>query len=147
MANLQRAIEIAVAAHAGQTTKNGDPYILHPLAVMSMLYTHEEKIVGVLHDVIEDTTIDDLLAEGFDDNVIGALEALNHIKGIPYDEYIEIVAQNILAVKVKLADLKHNMDVSRLHPPIQEYFRKKMFDKYIPAYQRLKQVLDEHLER
>lgn len=129
MADLEKAITIAVQAHTGQTDKVGQPYILHVLTVMFSLDTTEEKIVGVLHDVIEDTTttLDDLRAAGFSENVLSALNALTHPKHEPYETYIQRVSENPLATRVKLADLEHNMDARRfatLDPDFPERIKK-----------------------
>lgn len=121
MSNLQRAIEIAVESHRGQLVKSGEPYITHPLTLMLSLQTEEEQIVAVLHDVVEDTdvTMDDLKREGFSANAIKAVELLTHESTVAYDDYIQEVGGNPLARTVKLADLRHNMDFTRL-PEIQE---------------------------
>ena len=145
---LDQAISIAVEAHRGQKTINGEPYILHSFHVMNQMNTEEEKIVAVLHDVIEDTEITfDYLYTIFEFPICRALKALTHLPGEPYLEYIERVAKIWLAINAKLEDLKHNMDISRLvgsdlSKPIivEQYFRDKIFDKYIPAYQRLLQA-------
>lgn len=112
---LTMAIDIAVKAHRGQVDKNKEPYILHPLAVMGMMDTHEEKIVAVLHDVIEDTnvTIMDLTFKGFGGNIMSAIEAITKRDTETYFEYIHRVKKNPLATKVKLADLKHNSLLER----------------------------------
>lgn len=146
---LEKAISIAVEAHRGQKLVNGEPFILHPLHVMFQMKTEDEKIVAVLHDVIEDTEITiDYLSDFFKFPIIQALIALNHPHGEPYlSEYIERVAKNWLALNVKIEDLKHNMDNSRLIGSdltktivVKDHFRGKIFEKYIPAYQRLLQA-------
>jgi GTP diphosphokinase / guanosine-3',5'-bis(diphosphate) 3'-diphosphatase len=83
MSTLDRAIQIAVTAHAGQIDKGGEPYILHPLRVMLRMRNEEERIAAVLHDVVEDSdsTFESLIAEGFSPNVICALEALTKRPG------------------------------------------------------------------
>jgi (p)ppGpp synthase/HD superfamily hydrolase len=113
---LDRAISIAVQAHAGQPNKDGSPYILHPLRVMMAMHSDEERIVAILHDVVEDTgvTIDDLKKEGFGDSIFEAIKLLTHEKGVPYDEYIARIKPNELARKVKLADLNDNADLRRM---------------------------------
>jgi (p)ppGpp synthase/HD superfamily hydrolase len=121
MATLEQAIEIAVKAHSGQTDKAGKPYILHPLRVMFSLTTESERIAGVLHDVIEDcqVSIEDLVASGFSKEVIGAIEAVTkrpEEKGSDegYQEFVARAAANPIARRVKIADLRDNMDVTRL---------------------------------
>jgi guanosine-3',5'-bis(diphosphate) 3'-pyrophosphohydrolase len=113
---LEKAIRIAVEAHAGQVDKAGRPYILHPLTLMMQMESDEARIVAVLHDVIEDTdvTAADLAAAGFPDAVLAALALLTHRKGVPYEEYIQQIKRDPLATQVKLADLAHNLDIRRL---------------------------------
>jgi (p)ppGpp synthase/HD superfamily hydrolase len=114
MSDLQRAIEIAVLAHKGQSRKNGDPYILHPLRLMHAVPSTREKIVAVLHDVVEDTsvTMDQLKSEGFSPEILDALALVTHDGNEPYDEYINNIKTNPIARSVKLADLRDN---SNLH--------------------------------
>ena len=116
MTNLEKAIAIAVEAHAGQVQKNGDPYVLHPLHLMMQMETEAEKIAAVLHDVVEDTewSLADLQAEGFSDEVLVAIGLLTSQPHMTYEQFIEEIAPNPLARKVKLADIAHNMDVRRL---------------------------------
>ena len=117
MSTLQRAIEIATEAHKGQYDKSGKDYIGHPLRVMEMGKTDEEKIVGVLHDVIEDTdwTFEALAEEGFSKEIINALRCVTKIsENENYDDFIERVKKNPLAVAVKINDLSDNMDIRRL---------------------------------
>lgn len=114
---LERAIEIAVEAHKGQIDKGGSPYILHPLRVMMSVDLELEKIVAVLHDVVEDSnwTFEDLLAEGFSIEVIEALQSVT--KESPdedYDLFIQRAIHNPIGRKVKLADLRDNLDVTRI---------------------------------
>ena len=116
--NLERAIEIAVSAHKGQLDKGGNPYILHPLRVMMALDLEDEKIVGVLHDVVEDNdewTFEKLEIEGFSLSVIDALKSVTKLsENEDYDAFITRSLANEIGKKVKMADLRHNMDVSRI---------------------------------
>jgi (p)ppGpp synthase/HD superfamily hydrolase len=115
--NLARAIEIAVAAHRGQTDKSGAPYILHPLRVMFALATDEERIVGVLHDVVEDSawTLAQLAAEGFSPTVLAAVEAVTRSPDdADYAAFIARAASTPIARAVKRADLLDNLNASRL---------------------------------
>lgn len=114
--NLTDAILIATRAHRTMVDRAGKPYILHPLRVMLRMDTETERIVAVLHDVVEDTwvTLDYLRHErGFSDEVIEALDALTRREGEPYFDYILRVKANPLATKVKLADLADNLDPAR----------------------------------
>jgi (p)ppGpp synthase/HD superfamily hydrolase len=114
---LSKAISIAAQAHEGQFDKQGKPYILHALFVMNEQISVKRKILGVLHDVVEDTdvTIEDLRTSGFPSDILKSLERLTHDNiNQTYDEYIEEISNDEDAVAVKLADLKHNSDISRL---------------------------------
>lgn len=113
---LERVAEFSKKAHEGQFDKGGHPYYLHPQCVANMGTTEDEKIVGYLHDVIEDTkyTIDDIKALGVNDRCIEAIKCLTHDKSVPYDEYVTNIKKCELARKVKMNDLKNNMDISRL---------------------------------
>ena len=110
------ALSIAKKAHAGQVDKAGIDYIQHPLYVASQVKTEQEKAVALLHDVLEDSDITaaDLLAYGLSNEVVTAVQTLTKKKGQSYQEYLEKVKSNNLARVVKLADLKHNSDLSRL---------------------------------
>ena len=138
MSTLKRAIEIAAEAHCGQVDKAGNDYIGHPLRVMAAGKTTDERIVGVLHDVIEDSdwTFEMLAAEGFSDEVIEALKCVTKLSDIePYDKFIARVKTNPLAVAVKLNDLSDNMDIRRLpYLPDKDVKRLK---KYLKAYKQL----------
>lgn len=114
---LNKALDIAYKAHLGQTDKAGAPYILHPMRVAMHCETEEEKIVALLHDVVEDTsvTFEELKSEGFSDEVLTALKCLTRTEDEEYETFIRCVATNPLAIKVKIQDLKDNMDVSRLN--------------------------------
>ena len=142
MATLERAIEIARQAHAGQVDKGGADYIGHPLRVMERCETEEQKIVGVLHDVIEDSdwTIEMLEEEGYTPDIIDALKCLTKTsEDEKYDDFIARVMTNPLAVKVKHYDLEENLDVSRLDSLTDvDIARCK---KYLHARDRLKAEL------
>lgn len=138
MATLERAIEIATQAHHGQFDKAGNDYIGHPLRVMVMGRTIEEKIVGVLHDVVEDSawTFEQLAAEGFPALVIEALRCITkQSESEPYDKFIARIKHNPLAVAVKLNDLTDNMDIRRL-PYLSDKDVKRL-KKYLKAYKQL----------
>lgn len=110
------ALSIAKKAHAGQVDKAGIDYIQHPLYVASQVKTEQEKAVALLHDVLEDSDITaaDLLAYGLSNEVVTAVQTLTKKKGQSYQDYLEKVKSNNLARVVKLADLKHHSDLSRL---------------------------------
>lgn len=118
MKNSQEEIarNIAEKAHDGQFDKGGAPYIEHPAHVASMVEGDTCKAIAWLHDVVEDTptTFEELEKQGIKSEVIEALRLLTHEKGVPYFDYIKSIKTNPNAVKVKLADLRHNSDLSRL---------------------------------
>jgi len=115
---LIKAFKICLDAHRGQLDKAGEDYCLHPITVMVNLAdsTNDEKIVALLHDVVEDSewTLADLVEEGFSVDVFIAVDMLTRKSNFSYSEYIKGVARYPIAVKVKIADLEHNMDTSRL---------------------------------
>ena len=116
MTQLEKAVSIAVEAHHGQKDKTGAPYIFHPLRVMARVHSDAEKIVAVLHDVVEDTdwTFDRLRKEGFSAEVIQAIDCVTKREGEPYEDFVKRSAANPLARRVKMGDLEDNMDIRRL---------------------------------
>ena len=129
---LNKAIIIAVSAHKGQIDKGGQPYIFHSINVMMKMNTIEEKIVAVLHDVVEDTsiTMGNLKEAGFGDNILIPLKLLTKSKGVNYMSYIKNIMANPVAKKVKLEDIKNNMDLTRILLPTQEdYERNSKYEK------------------
>lgn len=138
---LEKAIQIAVDAHMGQKDKMGSPYILHPLRVMQNVDTTDAKIVAVLHDVVEDTeiTFDQLIEKGIPKHLVITLRLLTHNNNLSYEEYIENLSENPLAVQVKLADLRDNMDLRRLKNVTDEDVER--MKKYVTNYNYLKSFL------
>ena len=135
---LAKAITLALKAHEGQVDKSGMPYAGHIMRVMAAGRTIDEKIVGVLHDVVEDTdwTFERLAAEGFSAEVIEALYCVTKLsESEPYDKFIARVKENPLAVAVKINDLTDNMDIRRL-PYISDKDVKRL-KKYLKAYKQL----------
>ncbi len=131
--NTKKAINIAYNAHMGQFDKMGIPYIFHPFHLAEQMDTEEECIVAILHDVVEDTkiTFEDL-EKDFSSQVIEALKLLTHDKKIPYDEYILNLKDNPIAKKVKLADLMHNSDITRLERiTLKDVIRNKKYENAI----------------
>ena len=142
MSTLERAIQIATDAHHGQVDKAGNDYILHPLRVMELGNSLEEKIVGVLHDVVEDTdwTFERLADEGFSPIILDALRCVTKLsEDEPYDHFISRVQANPLAIAVKLNDLSDNMDIRRLKTLTEKDFIR--LQKYHKAYWRLKEAM------
>lgn len=114
---IEKALAFALEAHRGQTDRQGRAYILHPLHLMAQMDTDEERLVAILHDTIEDSdrTLDDIRALGMPEVVVEAVALLTHDKeGEPYMEYVGRLKSNPIARKVKLADLQHNMTISRM---------------------------------
>jgi len=131
---LEAAIKIAVEAHSGQLDKAGQPYVLHPLKVMLSLNNEKDRVVGVLHDVIEDTNItyEYLKANGFEGEteILEALESVTKKEEETYEEFIDRVALNSIGKRVKLADLQDNMDLSRItNPTTKDFERLKKYEK------------------
>ena len=134
---------LAAKGHMGQVDKGGHPYILHPTRVMLSCKTVEEKTVAMLHDLLEDTayTEDDLREEGFPAEIIEAVVCLTKTEGEEYADYVERVCQNKLAARVKLADLKDNMDLNRLPGLTPKDFQR--LEKYLRTKIRIEQALEE----
>ncbi|MCA9955420.1 MAG: GTP pyrophosphokinase [Ardenticatenaceae bacterium] len=130
MSTLERAIAIAAEAHAGQTDKAGVAYILHPLRVMLMLETEAERIVGVLHDVVEDTavTYEDLRVAGFTEEILAALDSVTRRDDEDYEAFVRRAGENPIGRRVKLADLKDNSDLSRIPSPTEKDYAR--LEKY-----------------
>lgn len=138
---LNRAIYIAIDAHDGQLdTQNGRPYIEHPFRVMNAGFTLQEKIVGVLHDVIEDTdwTLEQLSEEGFSDEIVNAVDAMSRRDNESYDNFILRIQENPLAVRVKINDLSDNMDLRRLNEI--QYQDLARLQKYLRAFKQLTEI-------
>lgn len=134
---LEKAIFIAVTAHKGQVDKGGNPYILHPIRVMVSVKTIEEKIVALLHDVVEDSdiTIDQLRNEGFSESTLEAVLLLTKSPGCSYEDYLRSIKSNSLALEIKKADLNDNLDNSRLSELTPSDY--KRIDKYKKALKLL----------
>lgn len=137
---LYKAIKIAEKTHRKQTDKFGAPYLGHVMRVMNAGKTLNEKIVGVLHDVIEDCpelTLEDLRDEGFSEEIIFAIDCLTKTDDLlNYDVFIKKVEQSPLAIAVKINDLRDNMDLTRFGSLITERDHKRL-NKYLKAYQYL----------
>ena len=123
----EKAYEIAKKAHLGQVDKAGEDYIKHPEKVASFVKTDEEKAVAYLHDVIEDTelTLEDLCEYDFSKEVIEAVDIITKKRGEDYQSYLNSVKKNKLARAVKLADLRHNSDWTRLAKVTEKDIKRK----------------------
>lgn len=130
---INTALQIAVAAHRGQLEKNGNPYVFHPIRIMLKMPTIETKVVALLHDVVEDTTITiDYLREVFPEEITDAVMAITKSGLQTYDDYLATVKANEIARIVKLGDLEDNMDLSRI-PKLSEadYTRTKKYQQAV----------------
>jgi len=131
---IEKALRIALEAHENQTDRYGAPYILHPLRVMMTLTDETEKIVAILHDIIEDSswTGEMLLQEGFEPLIVSSIEALSKTPGEEYMEYIRRTTLNSITINVKLADLADNMDLTRCTELTADDLQR--FNRYINAW-------------
>ena len=137
--NLERAIEIAQEAHKGVKDKGGHDYINHPIRVMHAMSNDQEKIVAILHDVVEDSdwTFERLKEEGFEDSVIESLRCVTkYSEEEDYQEFIRRAATNKIATKVKMADIEDNLDLSRLGTLTEKDLTR--IEKYKKALKHLK---------
>ena len=135
----KKALKLSFEAHKNQVDKSGMPYVYHPFHVAEQMKTEETVIVALLHDVVEDTdlTLDDIRAQGFPESVVEALALLTHDDAVPYLDYVAAVKKNPIARAVKLADLQHNSDLSRLDK-IDEKAERRV-EKYQKAIAILKE--------
>ena len=113
----KKAMILSFEAHKNQRDKSGIPYVFHPIHLAEQMDDENSTIVALLHDVVEDTayTLEDLEQMGYPEVVLDALKLLTHDKAVPYMDYVAAIKENPVARKVKLADLRHNSDLSRLN--------------------------------
>ena len=134
----QQAVILSVAAHSGQLDKSSVPYILHPMAVASRCKTEDERIVAVLHDVVEDTELTlESLMEFFPAPIVEAVDAITHRKNEPYDDYLDRVILNKIALPVKIQDIHHNQE--RMNFLEDEETKKRLIKKYDHAIEFLRE--------
>ena len=133
----KRAMKLCFQAHRDQTDKSGIPYVFHPIHLAEQMPDEDTTVVALLHDVVEDTdcTIEDLAAMGFHDRVLAAIELMTHTEGVPYLDYVAKIRENPIARTVKLADLKHNSDLTRMDA-VDEKARARV-EKYAKAIRLL----------
>ena len=124
--NINKALNLMYEAHKGQKDKGNIPYVFHPYHIAEQMNTEDEIIVALLHDVIEDTnfTLEDIKSYGFNNNIIEALKVITHDKKTNYTDYINKISKNKLATKIKIRDLKHNIDISRIPNPTEEDYNR-----------------------
>ena len=140
---LETAIRIAAKVHRGQVDRFGKPYILHGMRVMMRGHDLEEQILGALHDVLErsELTVDDLLKKGFSPRVLKALQHITRVPQETYEQYIDRVMEDNLAIRVKLHDLADKMDL--LHVDQLDPADLKRYNKQLTAYHRMKKLVEE----
>ena len=137
----RKAINIAYKAHEGQLDQSGIPYIFHPYAVAEMMEDEVTTCIALLHDVLEDTSVtDEELSKEFPEEVMEPLRLLNHDPSEPYMEYIRRIKMNPIATKVKLGDIAHNMDTSRV---VNTDVTKEQIDYWQKKYTEALKVLKE----
>jgi (p)ppGpp synthase/HD superfamily hydrolase len=149
MSTVKQAIEVAMDAHRNQEDKSEEAYILHPLSLMQQMETEAEKEVAILHDVVEDSekTLEDLRKKGFSKKVVEAVKHLTKAERLKdrelgtndesYEEFIDRVDENELARKIKVADLEHNMDLTRLKKLTDSDLER--IEKYHRSWKELKE--------
>ena len=139
---LETAIRMAAKVHKGQVDRFGKPYILHVMRVMMRGQDFEEQVLGALHDVLErsELTIDDLKEKGFPSRVIKAMDHITRREAETYEQYIDRVLEDNLAVRVKLNDLADQMDL--LHVETLSHADLKRYNKQLAAYHRMKKLVE-----
>jgi (p)ppGpp synthase/HD superfamily hydrolase len=139
----KKAMILMYENHKNQFDKSGIPYIFHPWHVAEKMVDEDTTIVALMHDLIEDTniTIEEISSMGFNDKVVTALSLLTHEKNTNYFEYIEKLSKNKIARKVKISDLEHNMDLTRLNEVTrQDPKRIAKYKKYVESWKYLKKL-------
>lgn len=133
----KKALKLCFEAHKNQLDKNGLPYVFHPFHLAEQMQTEETTVVALLHDVMEDTDLsaDDLAKMGFDGEILKALILLTHKDAMDYMDYVAKIKTNPIAKAVKLADLHHNSDLTRLDTVDQKALERK--EKYQKAIKLL----------
>ena len=131
--NTKKAMKLCYEAHKDQVDKSGLPYVFHPAHVAEQMTDEATTIVALLHDVVEDTdyTLEDLAAEGFGKEILEAVALMTHEDDVPYLDYVAKLKDNPIARAVKLADLAHNSDLSRIGEVDEE--TKQRLEKYKKA--------------
>lgn len=136
----KKAMQLCFEAHKHQVDKSGMPYVFHPMIVAEKMTSEITTTVALLHDVVEDTdyTLDDLRVLGYPEEVTSALALLTHNPKVPYMDYVKAIAQNPIAREVKLGDLHHNSDVTRLEKVSEKDLAR--VEKYRKAIEYLENV-------
>ena len=129
----KKALKLCFEAHKEQVDKSGMPYVFHPFHLAEQMQTEETTVVALLHDLVEDTdyTIEDLTSMGFDKNITDAIALMTHADDVEYMDYVREIKNNPIAKAVKLADLKHNSDLTRLDVIDEKALSRR--EKYLKA--------------
>lgn len=140
---LETAIRLAAKVHRGQTDRFGKPYVLHVMRVMMRGHDFDEQVLGALHDVLERSSLteEDILKKGFSPRVVKALRHISRIPEETYEQYIDRVVQDNLAIRVKINDLADKMDL--LHVEQLDPADLKRYNKQLAAYHRMKKMVQE----
>ena len=135
----KEALKLCFEAHKEQVDKSGMPYVFHPFHLAEQMQTEETTVVALLHDLIEDTdyTIEDLTSMGFGKNITDAIALMTHADSVGYMDYVREIKNNPIAKAVKLADLKHNSDLSRLDVVDEKALNRR--EKYLNAIKLLEE--------
>ena len=135
----KKALKLCFEAHKEQVDKSGMPYVFHPFHLAEQMTDEATTIVALLHDVVEDTelTFEDLEKQGFGEEIISALKLLTHNDDTPYMDYVAKIKNNKIATAVKLADLRHNSDLTRLDVVDEKALKRK--EKYEKAIKLLEE--------
>ena len=135
----KKAMKLCFDAHKEQVDKTGIPYVFHPIHLAEQMTTEETTVVALLHDLLEDTdyTAEDLAELGFSKAVINAVSLMTHAEGVDYFDSVAAIKKNTIARAVKLADLRHNSDLSRLDTVDEKALRRR--EKYQKALKLLEE--------
>ena len=135
----KKALKLCFEAHKEQVDKSDMPYVFHPFHLAEQMTDEATTVVALLHDVVEDTdtTFQDLEKQGFGEEIISALRLLTHDKNTPYMDYVAEIKKNKIATAVKLADLRHNSDLTRLETVDEKALKRK--EKYEKAIKFLEE--------
>ena len=127
------ALKLCFEAHKEQVDKSGMPYVFHPFHLAEQMNTEETTIVALLHDLVEDTdyTIEALVDMGFDKSITDAIALMTHADNVAYMDYVRAIKDNPISKAVKLADLKHNSDLTRLDTIDEKALSRR--EKYLKA--------------
>lgn len=133
----KKALKLCFEAHKAQYDKSGMPYVFHPFHLAEQMATEETTVVALLHDLVEDTdyTIADLTEMGFPKAITDAIQLMTHGEGVDYFAYVAAIKENPIAKAVKIADLTHNSDLSRLDEVTEKALNRR--EKYQKALKML----------